>query len=150
MRRQIFKHMNWGTKVVIGMALFMAFILAMATKMVIDGGDDDLVEKDYYEKGLAYDRVYDLKTMAITDSVVPDFKVGEEGLVISFKSPSAYKLVCKRSSDSSLDQVFEEKINEVVSFVVPKGKLKKGPWNLIIEFSSNGKEYLVEREMTMP
>ena len=132
------------------MAMFMIFILAMAAKMVIDGGDDDLVEKDYYEKGLAYDKVYDAKTLAVADSVVPDFKVSEEGLVVLFKSPSTYKLVCKRSSDSSLDQVFEEKINEVVRFVVPKGNFKKGPWNLIIEFSSNGKQYLVEREMTMP
>jgi len=128
----------------------MVFILAMATKMVIDGGDDDLVEKDYYEKGLAYDKVYDLKTLAVTDSVIPDFEASGEGLVVLFKSPSTYKLVCKRSSDSSLDQVFEEKINEVDRFVVPAGKLKKGPWNLIIEFSSNGKRYLVEREMTMP
>lgn len=128
----------------------MAFILAMATKMVIDGGDDDLVEKDYYEKGLDYDKVYDLKTMAITDSVIPDFETSKEGLVVSFKSPSTYKMVCKRSSDSSLDQIFEEKMNEVVRFVVPAGKLKKGPWNLIIEFSCNGKEYLVEREITMP
>lgn len=132
------------------MALFMVFILAMATKMVIDGGDDDLVEKDYYEKGLAYDKVYDLKTMAVTDSVIPDFMAGEEGLVISFKSPAKYKLVCKRPSDASLDKVFEEKGKEVIRLVIPPNELKKGPWNLYIEFSSNGKEYLVEREMIIP
>ena len=128
----------------------MVFILAMATKMVIDGGDDDLVEKDYYEKGLAYDEVYDLKTLAVTDSVIPDFKLTEEGLVVSFKLPSKYKLVCKRPSDSSLDKIFEENVKEVSSLVVPPNELKKGPWNLYLEFSSNGKDYLVEREMMLP
>lgn len=128
----------------------MLFILAMATKMVIDGGDDDLVEKDYYEKGLAYDKVYDLKTMAITDSVIPDFMANEEGLVITFKSPSTYKLVCKRPSDSSLDLIFEERTKEVPGLVIAPKELKKGPWNFYLEFRSNGKEYLVEREMIMP
>lgn len=47
--------MNWGTKIVIGMASFMAFIIVLATLM-IRSNPDPLVDEDYYEKGLNYDQ----------------------------------------------------------------------------------------------
>ena len=132
------------------MALFMTFILAMATKMVIDGGEDDLVEKDYYEKGLDYDKEYDLQTVAMTDSVIPEFTISQNGLIISFKSPVSYKLVCKRPSDSKLDRVFQGQADEDNRMSIPGDELKSGPWNLHLQFTVNGKDYVVAREITMP
>ena len=132
------------------MALFMTFILAMATKMVIDGGDDDLVEKDYYEKGLDYDKEYDLQTGAVTDSVIPGFTASKDGLVISFKSPVQYKLVSKRASDSKLDRVFEGESDSENQMIISRAELKSGPWNLHLQFTVKGKEYVVAREITMP
>lgn len=142
--------MNWGTKLMIGMGLFMAFIIAMATKMVISGGDDDLVEKDYYEKGLAYDKVYNLKTEAVRDSVIPDFDASQNGLIITFKSPVSYKLVCKRPSDSKLDRLFEGQTADGDQLSIPRVQLKSGPWNIYLSFTVNSKQYLVEREIMMP
>lgn len=46
--------MNWGTKLIIGMASFMAFIIVLGTLM-ITSKSDPLVDEDYYEKGLNYD-----------------------------------------------------------------------------------------------
>ena len=132
------------------MGLFMAFIIAMATKMVISGGDDDLVEKDYYEKGLAYDKVYNLKTDAVTDSVIPDFAASQNGLIISFKSPVTYKMVCKRPSDSKLDRSFAGQTEDGDQLSIPRDQLKSGPWNMYLTFTVKGKEYLVEREIMMP
>lgn len=48
--------MNWGTKLIIGMALFMAFIIGLAVFM-LNSNADPLVDKDYYEKGLKYDEL---------------------------------------------------------------------------------------------
>lgn len=141
--------MNWGTKIVIGLALFMTFIIAMATKMVISGGDDELVEKDYYEKGLDYDSRYNQQRDAVTDSVVPLFTSGPHGLTIQFSSPVRYKLVCRRASDAKLDKVFISSTGEE-SFFIPNEKLKSGPWKMHLSFSVKGKAYLVEREIMMP
>ncbi|RZM29342.1 MAG: hypothetical protein EOO88_05320 [Pedobacter sp.] len=52
--------MNWGTKIIIGMAVFMAFILVLGIFM-IRSNPDPLVDEDYYEKGLNYDQ--ELKRM---------------------------------------------------------------------------------------
>ena len=128
----------------------MAFIIAMATKMVISGGDDDLVEKDYYEKGLAYDVNYNMQQEAIRDSVIPDFAINQSGLTISFTSAAKYKLVCKRPSDSKLDRIFESLATEEKSLFIPREQLRSGPWNMHLEFSIGDNKYLVKREMVMP
>ena len=128
----------------------MTFIIAMATKMIISGGDDDLVEKDYYEKGLAYDLNYNKQQKAISDSVIPDIVIDQKGLAISFTSAAKYKLVCKRPSDSKLDRVFESLAKEEKSLFIPREQLKSGPWNFHLEFSIGDNAYLVEREMVMP
>lgn len=47
--------MNWGTKIIIGMVSFMAFIIVLGILM-IRSNPDPLVDEDYYEKGLNYDQ----------------------------------------------------------------------------------------------
>lgn len=142
--------MNWGTKIVIGLALFMTFIIAMATKMFISAGDDDLVENDYYEKGLSYDKQYDLQRLAQADSVIPYIKVDQSGLAITFTSSSNYKLLCRRASDSALDKLISGSTGSDNLLFVSRSELKSGPWKLHIEFTQAGKDYLVEHEIMMP
>ena len=142
-------NMNWGTKVMIGMGLFMAFILAMSVKMFMVAGEDELVDKNYYEKGLAYDQDYNLQKEAIADSVVPVFTADHNGLSILFSAAAQYKLVCKRPSDAKLDRVFSGEADENFIFTLPKEEFIPGPWQFHLEFTINGKQYLVEREMMM-
>jgi hypothetical protein len=139
--------MNWGTKLVIGLGLFMIFIISMAVKMVISAGQDDLVDKNYYEKGLTYNTDYNQQQSALTDSVIPAFTADQDGISISFKLPVKYKLLCQRASDSKLDRVLKGTAKTVV--FLPRSEFKSGPWNLRLEFNSGGKEYLVEREIMM-
>ncbi|WP_256004617.1 MULTISPECIES: FixH family protein [Pedobacter] len=47
--------MNWGSKIIIGMALFMSFIILLGI-MMVRSTPDPLVDEDYYEKGLNYDQ----------------------------------------------------------------------------------------------
>ena len=142
--------MNWGTKIVIGLALFMTFIIAMATKMFISAGDDDLVEKDYYEKGLSYDTQYDLQKVAQADSVIPHIEADKTGLAITFTSSSSYKLLCRRASDSALDKLVKGTTGSDKLLFIPRNELISGPWKLHLEFTQGGKDYLVEREIMMP
>lgn len=133
----------------IGMGLFMAFIIAMSVKMFMIAGEDDLIEKNYYEKGLAYDQDYNLQQDAINDSVVPVFKADEKRLIIRFTSAASYKLICKRPSDSKLDRIFTGYADENDPLILPGDAFKAGPWKFHLEFTSNGKPYLVEREINM-
>lgn len=48
--------MNWGTKIVIALALFMVLIISFGIYMVTHA-DDPLVAEDYYERGLNYDQL---------------------------------------------------------------------------------------------
>ncbi len=75
--------MNWGTKLVIAMALFMTFIIALSTKMILSD-KDDLVDKDYYEKGLNYDLDYQRKQNMENDKAEPKIELGLESMKVVF------------------------------------------------------------------
>src|SRR5690606_36918435 len=141
--------MNWGTKLVIGMALFMSFILILVLKMAFSP-EDALIDKDYYEKGQNYNVEYDAKQRAVQDSVVPEINVSEDGLTINFKQAVDYKLTAKRPSDIKMDKQFDGKTDETFSINLPESELAKGPWKLTLQFNISDKEYLVEREIIMP
>ena len=142
--------MNWGTKITIGLALFMTFIMAMATRMFISAGDDDLVEKDYYEKGLSYNSRFDLQQAAEADLVIPYISADQNGLAIAFKAPATYKLLCRRASDSALDRMVTGETNSGNMLQIDASELRSGPWKLHLEFTQGGKDYLVEREIMIP
>ena len=73
--------MNWGTKLLIGMGLFMAFIITLAVLM-IKSGSDDLVDKDYYQKGIEYDKDYERKSQMQKDQAEPEISIGESIRII--------------------------------------------------------------------
>jgi hypothetical protein len=141
--------MNWGTKLVVAMALFMAFIITLGIKMVFSN-DDSLIENDYYEQGLKYNEKYDAKRSAMTDSVVPGINVNDQRLSISFSDPAKCRLNFKRLSDAKMDTVFERFTNEDHVVKISAGDLKSGPWMLSLNYIVNGKTYLLELEIIMP
>lgn len=127
----------------------MSFILILVLKMAFSP-EDALIDKNYYEKGQNYNVEYDAKQRAVQDSVVPEIKVGQNGLTIIFKQSVDYKLIAKRPSDIKMDKRFEGKTGETFSINLPENELAKGPWKLTLEFSISEKEYLVEKEIIMP
>ena len=142
--------MNWGTKLVIGMVLFMGFIVFLGTRMIISGSDDALVDKNYYEKGLAYSVDYNKKQRALQDSVVPDVYVSPLGLTLSFPVPVQFKLTLKRLDNENMDLVFDGHTDEERCVEVPAEQLAKGTWFLSIEYSKDEEHYLFETEIVMP
>lgn len=53
--------MNWGTKIAVALALFMALIVSFGIYMVSQD-TDSLVAEDYYERGLNYDRLREIES----------------------------------------------------------------------------------------
>ena len=141
--------MNWGTKLVIGMAIFMAFILSLSYKMIFSNSDA-LIEKDYYEQGLNYNEKYDAKQRAVADSVIPEVNMDQTGVTFSFRLPTDCKFHFKRLSDSKMDKVIERSTDQDLKIAVSNSELKKGPWRLSAYYAMNGKNYAFEKEIIMP
>ena len=142
--------MNWGTKLIIGMLLFMSFIIVLAVRM-IRSDPDALVENNYYEKGLNYDEVYQHKAQVFKDSAVPTVVVLKNKMVISFRARSQGSIRLMRTSDQRMDRNIEFNTNETHQFMIATRTLTKGQWRLIVDWNNEkDTRYLYEREIILP
>jgi hypothetical protein len=141
--------MNWGTKIIIGMGLFMGFIATLVTFMIINNEKDALIEKDYYEKGLNYDLDYKAMQDARDDKVIPIITTNEKGTTITFPVAVAYEMLWRRLSDPNLDRKFKSDIPEEEVFI-PLNDLKSGSWLLRIQYKTDEKNYLYQNKIMIP
>ena len=135
--------MNWGTKLIIAMALFMSFIIALSTKMIFSD-KDDLVEKDYYEKGLKYDQDYIRKKNVEQEGAAPMIEQKESDLQVTFAGPVTGKVRFAHSKDHKLDQTITINSDQNGKVSIPL-KMSKGYWHLTFEWKSGGKMYMFEK-----
>jgi len=140
--------MNWGTKLVLGMATFMIFIVALVLIM-FTSKKDALVDNDYYEKGINYNKVYNRKEQMKQDHAQPEVSVGTDMIILRFKDQAEGIAKLMRTSDKELDKTIPFKTNLNRQVIVPSGMLKSGSWRLILEWVSNGKSYLYEQEIIL-
>jgi hypothetical protein len=137
--------MNWGTKLVIGMGLFMSFIITLAVLM-IRSDSDDLVDVNYYEKGIEYDKDYDRKNQLIKDMAEPEINVTDQ-LTIIFKSPAKGSLRFIHPSDKTKDNTISIDSGNDNQVQIPLDEYRKGHWKVSIEWESNQKSYLYEKNI---
>lgn len=62
---------NWGTKIVIALGLFVALITSFGIYMVTQD-TDTLVHEDYYERGLNYDRLREADSLGVDIDSLPN------------------------------------------------------------------------------
>lgn len=142
--------MNWGTKIVIGMGAFIAFIVVLIVLM-LRSETDALVETDYYEKGLKYDSTYTRKEQVIKDHAAPEIKWSEGILVIKFKTQSSGSLKLMRTSDKGMDRNLDFETDSLNELHLSTAHLTKGQWHLILQWRNEGLTgYLDEREVMIP
>ncbi|MFC5283910.1 FixH family protein [Pedobacter alpinus] len=137
--------MNWGKGLVIFLAAFMIFISVLVVKMFSSAEDN--FDKDYYEKGLAYDKEYDLKQNVINDKVEPTVSQNDDYVSIRFNAVDSGVVAFKRPSSQLKDQVFTFK-DSVVQ--IPKTNFEKGEWKMVMNWSANQKNYLFYTNLFMP
>jgi len=140
--------MNWGTKIAVGMSIFMVFIVVMVFTM-FNSKTDALVDSDYYEKSINYDKVYDKKEQVKLDSAAPVIAVNAENIILVFKAPSQGTIRLMRTSDKKLDKAISFETNSANQVSIPATSLQKGPWRLIADWISQEKSYLYEQEITV-
>lgn len=131
------------------MVAFMLFILTLVFMMIARHGEDGLVEKNYYEKGQAFDHEMGLKQNAINDEAVPQISSGDSGIRIQFSAPATYAIKLRRASDEKLDKSLESR-KPVRELLINESELARGPWHIRIEFEQNGLSYLHEQKLIMP
>lgn len=139
--------MNWGKGIVIGMSLFVLFIASLGGYMLTQPDDYD---KQYYEKGLAFDQEYAKEKQVITDHATPSVSLSGDFLVVRFKSPATGKLRLVRPSDRRLDRSVNLHTDTENIDQISAAQLTPGQWQLVFEWKSNGKEYLYKHEMFIP
>lgn len=141
--------MNWGVKLMIGMLCFMTFIIVLAVLMM-NSKTDALVDTDYYEKGLDYDKDYNRKEQVKADNAAPVILISEDYISLTFidKAEGEVKLV--RNSDKRMDKKLKINTDTLNIVKIPLNGIEKGQWRLIISWTTDGKAYLNEQEVTIP
>lgn len=142
--------MNWGTKIVLGMVAFMLFIIGMVVYMFHVHGNDALVDEDYYEKGINYDQEYNATRNRLNDQATPLITVNDNQLIIQLKDRASYELKLKRPASAKDD--FNEKgvtVSDAHLILLSTKQMHKGLWFLELKWESNGKPYLIKKNITL-
>lgn len=142
---------NWGTGIVIAMALFMIFILQFVYRVTfVSKYDHHLVTEDYYKEELHYqdeiDKVNNASKLAENVKIV---RVAD-GVEIVFPSdmdPTKISgtISFKRLSNQKLD--FEKKIElDQNLFHIPADHLIEGHWEVKIDWKNGDQNYLLKED----
>ena len=144
---------NWGTGIVIGILLFMGFIMFFVIKMSTSNEFDyDLVTEEYYEKELAYQQEIDAEKNLEKLSEAIQGRKTEEGWLLTFPKEMTPNnvtgtLFLYRPSNQKLD--FELPLTLSNSqLLIPDSQMVDGRWNITIQWNKNGIPYLYKKSIT--
>jgi len=138
---------NWGTGIVIAIALFMSFILYFVIKVQSNSKyDNELVVEEYYKHDARFEEEMERVQSAHDLAQKPVISKSDDGVTIVF--PSVFepenikgKVSLYRPSMKNLD--FEIPISlSNPTLLIPKSKLVGGRWDINMEWQYDGKEYL--------
>ena len=134
--------MNWGTKIVISLGVFIAFIASLGVFMMIS--NDEKVEKDYYERDLMYEKEIQAQRNAQSLSAEVALDISDTHLIFSFpKEIKEYqgKILFLRPDNAQKDQTFEMKLEKNQMQKIEVMPLQKGLWKIKAQWQMNGKLY---------
>ena len=138
---------NWGTGILITFIVFVIVIVGTAIFLMTQ--DVDLVESDYYAKGIDHQKQIDRmnRTNSMTESVI--IEQADGFLKLSF--PKEYKpedisgkIQLYRPSDSKKDITFPLSIDTSAQQFIPTQTLDKGYWKVKLSWTYNLAEYYKE------
>ncbi|CAM3075585.1 FixH family protein [Flavobacterium frigoris] len=140
---------NWGTGIVIAIALFMSFILYFVIKVQVNSKyDNELVVEEYYKHDAVFGN--EMKRVQNAEDLAekPIVTQTTAGVTIVFPDvfvPNKIKgtVSLYRPSNKKLD--FETSISlSNPTLLIPKSKLVGGRWDINMEWQYDGKQYLTK------
>lgn len=138
---------NWGTKLVFFALLFMIFVISRQ--------EVALVDDNYYEKGLNYQKEIDNNasidsSIAIEIAYVQTSNHSPEKALFILKSSAGDILDANiqyyRPSNPSLDQQFKTQILGKKRLKHSLQSLAPGIWKVVLTWNQGEKEYRVEKK----
>ncbi|WP_374959844.1 FixH family protein [Gilvibacter sp.] len=141
--------LNWGTGLVIGMLLFIGFILYFVITMMTDSKyDHELVVEDYYKQELILNQQLEAKQNLATLSGPIVSKRAPQGWILEFpeelnKENTKGTVFLYRPSDKHLDSDFPLVLSES-NLLIPETRLLDGRWNIKVSWEYQGKPFLYE------
>ncbi|WP_367768606.1 FixH family protein [Flavobacterium sp. WC2421] len=140
---------NWGTGIVIAIALFMSFILYFVIKVQSNSKyDNELVVEEYYKHDARFGEEMTRVQNAQDLTQKPIITKTRDGVTIVFPNefiPNKIKgnVSLYRPSNKKLD--FEIPISlSNPTLLIPKSKLVGGRWDINMEWQYDGKSYLTK------
>lgn len=133
--------MNWGKGIIIGMGLFMAFIIFLVVNLMMNRVD--LESEDYYQREVDYQQ--EITAMNNSSELEASIQLLSQEKFVVVKVPDAgefknIEVQLLRPDDQKLDKSYS--ISGTKSYLIPKEELTKGQYNVEIRFESNSKQCL--------
>lgn len=140
------KRISWGTGIVIAIIIFVVVVLAQTIYLM--NQKVDLVEEDYYKKGIEYQKDIDVqkKSRELSEQIRFDFN--GQYLIVDFpkelsESKLSGEILLYRPSDSGLDIKLPVSTDSL-SQIIPVSNLKKGFWRVKLKWQYDGQDYYDE------
>jgi len=139
---------NWGTGLVIGMLLFMGFIMFLVITMTTnDEYSHDLVTEEYYERDLYYQNEIDAETNYRSLGTAIVGKRTQAGWELQFPaqvdaSKAKGKVILYRPSNKKLDSELPLVLDADGKMLIPDAQLVDGIWRLLISWEQDETAYL--------
>lgn len=141
------KNFHWGKGIALGLGIFL-LMNAVAVIFIIQQ-DNDLVESDYYEKGLAYETQIQKEK-----NLVGTMQLAVSNSVLQIKFPDEQKgttptgkIWFKHSQFASKDFSLNLSVDSSGIQLINTEKIEKGAWNIRIDWSAAGKEYSYRQKL---
>lgn len=132
---------------IIALGLFMSFIIVLSMRMIFSD-KDDLVEKDYYQKGLNYDAEYAKVQNVQEDGAEPLISIGpDKQLDIRFQKPARGVAKLAHSSNRDLDRAFQISSDTARIVKLKLSDLASGYWHLELDWNSDTNSYIFKKKI---
>jgi hypothetical protein len=137
--------MNWGKGLVIGMLLFIGFIVSMSCYMFNMPTDD--YDHQYYEKGLNFNKEYAKQRQVLIDKAQPLIEQLNGQISVDFKQPAIGTIKLINPLGKTKDLLFTLNTRDGARAAIPLNKVTPGRWSINIDWSSGNKDYLYQQEL---
>lgn len=142
--------MNWGTKIVLGMAAFMLFIIGMVAYMFKMHGNDALIDNDYYEKGINYDQEYNAAQNVFKDKAIPVIGITPTQIRIKLADSANYSIRLMRPTTVKDDRILKgETLRDSHLILIDRKNMHAGVWLLELRWVSKEKDYSFKKSIQL-
>ncbi|MEM7185607.1 MAG: FixH family protein [Bacteroidota bacterium] len=143
---------NWGTGLVIGMLLFIGFIMYFVITMTTDKKySHDLVTEDYYQKEMVYQEEIDAENNLKRYDQQITGKRTTEGWLLQFPEEIDPQKVegtvfLYRPSNKLLDFDLPMVISGT-NLLIPDNRLLDGRWNITLDWIYEGERFMYKKSI---